>query len=184
MRDPLTSKKRSRRDTSYVASEEIAPRGMVHLHVLLLGEYVPQWELQALWSKALGAKAIVHVTAIRRGAAGVAAGLREVLKYATKGEKRARSSSRRAAAVELAFRNIKRVSIGGALRNDCVRPSDADDDDTQPEDLHASREMHCLVCGEVGNWHWGGRVDPAVVVRNGGYGPLAAIPPSGGGEAS
>lgn len=184
VRDPLTSRKRSRRDTSYILAEEISPRGMVHLHVLVFGEYVLQSELQELWSEALGKKAIVHVSAIRGGAAGIAEGLREVLKYATKGEKKARSNARRAAAVELAFRHLKRVSVGGALRNIRVRPSDSNAEDTQPEDLHASHEMRCLVCGEAGNWHWSGRVDRGVVMRNGGYGLLAEAPPTVSGEAS
>lgn len=53
VRDALTSRKRSRRDTSYVLAEEIAPGGVVHIHALVYGEYVSQSELQELWSKAL-----------------------------------------------------------------------------------------------------------------------------------
>jgi len=184
VRDPVTGRKRSRHDTSYVLGEEIAPGGVVHLHVLVYGEFVPQSTLQELWRKALGEKAIVHVSAIRGGAEGVGATLREVLKYATKGEKSPRANAKHAAAVELAFRNIKRVSIGGGLRQVRVSPSDCNSEDAKPEDLHASHQMQCAVCGEIGNWHWGGRVDPGVVMQNGGYGPLAATPPTSSAESS
>lgn len=171
-RDDQTGRKRSRRDTSYIAGEEIAPGGMVHVHLLIYGEFVLQKRLQELWSRALGEQAFIWATAIRGGAQGIARALREVLKYATKGEKGIRASAERAAAVEVAFRNIKRLSIGGALRKIRIADCEGRSEDAKPEDLHASRQMQCCVCGERGSWLWGGRVAAEIVEHNGGYGPV------------
>ena len=105
---------------------------MVHVHLLIYGEFVLQKRLQELWSRALGEQAFIWATAIRGGAQGIARALREVLKYATKGEKGIRASAERAAAVEVAFRNIKRLSIGGALRKIRIADCEGRSEDAKP----------------------------------------------------
>ena len=166
-RDSRTHRKRSRRDTSYIRAIEVSPKGMVHLHVLVYGEFVPQRLLQSIWSDICGDLAIVDIRAVR----GVRRALREVLKYATKGEKGPREQARHAAAVELAFRNVRRVEYGGALRGVRTPESSGGDDDGQPEDLHNYRVAACAVCGSVGDWRWAWTVDAATVQRNGGVRP-------------
>jgi hypothetical protein len=99
----------------------------------------------------------------------VSKAIREALKYTTKGEKGARDQARHAAAVEIAFRNVKRVSIGGALRNVRLGDSTGPDEDAKPEDLHAVKQLKCEGCGSHGPWEWGGNVSAEKVVANGGY---------------
>lgn len=176
VRDRGTGRKRSRRDTSYVLGQEIAPGGMVHIHMLVYGEYVPQAVLQGAWSSALGQRAIVHVTTVR-GNGGVAKAIREALKYASKGEKGTRDEARHAAAVEIAFRKVKRLSIGGALRTIKIDDATAKTDDGKPEDLTDDRRLVCESCGSVGRWIREGWVSPKVVAANGGYGPYGTDPP-------
>lgn len=168
-----SGRKRSRRDTSYIYAQEVSPRGMVHAHVLVYGEYVSQSTIQHWWERAMGEDARVDV----RGITGVADALREVLKYATKGEKGIRSRASRAASVELSLRNVHRIGIGGALRKVKVTGSDQDSDDVTAEDLHATVELHCHACGVIGWWRWSGIVEPAIVIENGGFGPLRHVPP-------
>ena len=150
---------------------------MIHVHVLVYGEYVPQPALQDAWTKALGEeRAIVHVTAVS-AARGVASALREVLKYATKGET-GRDSARHAAAVELAFRDVHRVAIGGALRKIKVEDSDGATDDVRPEDLHDDHTLACEACGVVGQWRWVGVLRSDLVNALGGFGFVQADIPS------
>lgn len=171
IRDPQTGCKRSRRDTSFVLAEEISPRGMVHLHVAVFGEFVLQALLQELWSEAIGEPSIVDLRAVRTNGE-LQDAFQEVLKYATKGEKDPRTQAVHAAAVELAFRNVRRVEVGGALRAVKVTPQDGKSDDIRPADLHDERTAACEACGMVGEWGWNGRVMPEIVRANGGFGLL------------
>jgi len=170
-RDRPHKSKRSRRDTSYIVGVEIAPGGMVHVHMLVFGEFVPQPILQDCWSQALGEKAHVRINAVQ-DCSGIGKAIRETLKYATKGEKTARDQARHAAAVEVAFRNLKRISVGGVLRTITVDEADSAHDDGKPEDVHALTDLLCLCCGAAGPWAWGGAVSPELVIANGGYGGL------------
>jgi hypothetical protein len=146
---------------------------MVHLHVLVYGEYIDQKVLQALWSAAMGELSIVHIKAVR-GRAGVEGALREVLKYCCKGETGGRSQPRHAAAVELAFRNVHRVSLGGAIRKTRVTENDGAFDDVQAADLHAERVLSCEACGTIGQWKWVCRRTPEEVELFGGFGLMAS----------
>lgn len=169
VRDEGARRKRSRRDTSYIFAQEVSPGGMVHVHALVFGEFIPQRLLEAAWARVLGEAARVDVRAVR-GPKGVADALREVLKYATKGEKGARTQPERAAAVELAFRNVHRLGLGGAVRR--VKLSDADgaSDDVKPTDLLDDHRLVCDGCGVVGEWKWVGVVSEGVVEEIGGFG--------------
>jgi hypothetical protein len=144
---------------------------MVHIHALIFGEFVSQRELERAWSRALGEHARVDVRAIS-GPGGVRDAIREVLKYATKGESGARSRAQRAAAVELAFRDVKRVTLGGAIRRIKVGTGDGASVDVSTRELANEKELSCSVCGVVGEWTWSGRRGPEVVVANGGFGLL------------
>jgi hypothetical protein len=144
---------------------------MVHVHMLVYGEYVPQRLLQAAWSRAMGERAMIHVTSIGTPG-GVAAAVREVLKYATKGQKDDRAQARHAAAVELAFRNVHRVSIGGVLRTIKVTAKDGSTEEVRNEDLHDDHALACESCGVVGEWEWAGIVPATVVDELGGFGLL------------
>ncbi len=101
----------------------------------------------------------------------MAGAFREVLKYATKGEKGARSQRTHAAAVEIAFKNVRRVEIGGALRKE-VSETDGATDDATPEDLHDYREAACITCGSIGPWRWNGSMSPDMVALHGGFNPI------------
>lgn len=164
-------RKRSRRDTSYIYAIEISPRGMVHAHVLVYGEYSSQAALSELWSRALGERARLDVRAVR-DRAGVSGALREVLKYATKGESRSPAVAVRAAHVELALRNVHRIALGGALRNVRISDSTGAVEDVTAADLHDCDELSCHSCGLIGEWRWSGIVEPGVVQENGGFGIL------------
>jgi len=146
---------------------------MVHLHALVYGEFIDQRILQSLWSRAIGDPAIVYVRTVA-GNSGVGKALREVLKYATKGEKGTRTQPLNAAAVELAFRNVHRVSLGGAVRKVKVANEDSATDDTKPEDLHNSHTLSCEVCGAVGNWKWVQIRTAREVEEFGGFGLIAS----------
>ena len=165
-----SGRRRSRPDTSYIVGQEIAPGGMVHVHMLVYGEFVRQDDLQHWWSDTIGETAFVWVRGVSM--AEISKTIRYVLKYVTKGEKEDRDSARHAAAIELALRNIKRLSYGGAVRSVKIDPSDETDDDGRPEDLHDQTRLTCFSCGQVGNWIWDGIVRPDVIQRNGGYGLL------------
>jgi hypothetical protein len=168
VRNPGFRGKRSRKDTSYIFAQEVSPSGMVHIHALVYGEFILQRVLEAAWSHALGEKTIVDVRTIRN----VAGSLREVLKYATKGEKNSRDQAVRAAAVEVAFRNVHRVALGGAVRRVRISDSSGATEDIRTADLHNQRELACQECGVVGEWKWVGIVSEAVVNENGGFGPM------------
>ena len=105
-------------------------------------------------------------------AAEVGRALRYVLKYVTKGEGDPRESAQHAAAVELALRNVHRLSYAGAVR--AIRPDENDgaDDDGRPEDLHDQSELSCEDCGLVGEWFYGSVLRAEWVERNNGFGPL------------
>ena len=153
VRDSGTRKKRARRDTSAVRVLEVAPGGMVHVHSLVYGEYVPQADLAEAWRAALG---VAHpvVVDVRAIGADVARGIREALKYATKGEGSGRDQARNAAAVEYAMHNTRRVSILGALQKIQGRSEDAEAEDIRPEDVHDEFEAPCEACGVLGEWRW------------------------------
>ena len=163
-------RKRSRKDTSYALGMESSPRGVIHLHVAVYGEYISQKTLQALWGDALGTKAPVVDVRTIKGAAGVGDALKEVLKYATKGEKGPRQAAH-AAAVEVGFRNVRRVEVGGALRTIQLPETEAGgSEDVKPEDLHNDRAAACQACGTVGEWRWVQLVGRVAVELNGGFG--------------
>jgi hypothetical protein len=154
---------------------------MVHIHMLVYGEFVPQRILQALWSEALGEEARVWVTTVQNNAS-IAKAVREVLKYTTKGEKGSREQARHAAAVEISFRNVKRISLGGALRKVKVADNDSSHDDGCAQDLHDHQQLACLGCGSLGPWLWEGPVSASAVAANGGFGyfpPSVAVMPHG-----
>lgn len=159
-------RKRSRRDTGYVLGLEIAPGGMVHIHAAVFGEFVAQDRLASWWARALGRRALVDVRTIRT-AGGIAKALREVLKYATKGEKGTRDPER-AASVELALRNTRRVEQGGSLRR--IKSAELNPTAT---DLLDAENTGCEECGSVGEWHYCGRAGAWYVEASGGFGPLA-----------
>jgi hypothetical protein len=144
---------------------------MVHIHALIFGEFISQAELSRAWSRALGERARVDVRGIS-GPDGVRDAIREVLKYATKGESGARTRAQRAAAVELAFRNVKRVTLGGTIRRVKAAAEDGDAIDVTELELLNERALSCEVCGVVGEWTWEGRRSPDTVQANGGYGLL------------
>jgi hypothetical protein len=144
---------------------------MVHIHALVYGEFIHQKELEGAWSRAVGEKARVDVRAVK-SLAEMAGALREVLKYATKGEKGARTQASRAAAVEIAFRNVHRIGLGGAVRRITIPESSGESEDVREEDLHATRVLACEECGVVGEWKWIGVVSSAIVLENNGFGRL------------
>ena len=178
---------------------------MVHFHLLPYGEYVRVDKLADLWSEAIGERAIVHIKAVRvDGALGVAAALREVLKYVTKGEGNSRQQARHAAAVELAFRHVHRISVGGALwnirRRNPARETEgvwvaegpqrrlllyngrihverqADGLEEPPPKQSELAVMTCENCGGR-TWEWNGIYEPQAVSQNGGYGQVV-VPPN------
>ena len=149
---------------------------MVHLHVLVYGEYVPQALLAEEWGRVLGLGKPAVIDIRKVNPADVAGGIREALKYATKGEGSRCDQARKAAAVEYALANTKRVSILGALRMVQGRSEAADSDDLQAEDLHDDHDAACEVCGSLGRWNWRGYTDAVAVARNGGWGFLQAPP--------
>jgi hypothetical protein len=117
--DSGTRSKRSRRDTACFLGVEVSPNGVVHVHAAVFGEFVEQRELERVWSDEL-AKCLPGVGRVRvdirqiRGDG--AAGVREVvLKYALKGVAGFPDPDR-AAAVEVAFRGVRRVEVLGELR--------------------------------------------------------------------
>ncbi|MDQ6768656.1 MAG: hypothetical protein M3Z54_01550 [Gemmatimonadota bacterium] len=173
VRDDGARKKRSRHDTSYILAEEVAIRGMVHAHALVYGEYIHQRILEAAWSRAYGEPAMVDVRSVK-GNSGVATALREVLKYVTKAERSGRTQARHAAAVELGFRNVHRVSLGGAIRKIKIAEGDTSAEDVKPEDLHDDHVLSCLVCGAVGRWKWICTRTAEEVDAFGGFGLLAS----------
>lgn len=174
-RDRATGRKRSRRDTAYVIGLEVSPGGMVHVHVAIYGEYVHQRQLLAWWRGVLDSSdrtdGGVRVNALRGD---LWKALAEVLKYSTKGQADADGGSSmpapaRAAAVELAFRDVRRIDVGGALR----RFATPDDTELTADDLHDRAEACCEACGTIGEWHWAGIVSPHTVTLNGRFGLLA-----------
>jgi hypothetical protein len=142
---------------------------MVHIHALIFGEFIAQKELERTWSQVLRERSHVDVRAIS-GPGGVRDAIREVLKYATKGESRGRSQAQRAAAVELAFRNVKRITLGGAIRRIKVVADDGASVDVTGHDLLNEKATSCSVCGVVGEWVWAGRRSPETVQANRGFG--------------
>lgn len=167
-------RRRARRDTSALTSLEVGGQhAMVHLHALVYGEFIEQAELERLWSRALGRAAIVHVQRVKGD---VADAVREVVKYLAKGVGAERLPPQRAANVELALRNVHRVSIVGALRRVKVTDQDGAADDVRAEDVHDRRRAACECCGLIGEWHYGGLCGPDVAMQNGGFGMVRAPP--------
>jgi hypothetical protein len=149
----------------------------VHVHALVFGGYVPQPELQNLWTEVLGEElAIVHITAVRGD---LRDAVREVLKYATKGHGNVFDQARHAAAVEYAFRQVRRISVGGALRT--INPGDAAFEDATPSELSvtlleeknggtATQARPCEACGAPGPWELIEFASAFEVDVNGGFG--------------
>ena len=179
VRNPATGSKRARPDTGYVRSIEVSPRGMVHVHLLVHGEFVAQAELQRLWGEVLGEDlAIVHIKAVDGD---LREALRETLKYASKGHGSAFTQARHAAAVEYAFQGVHRVNIGGALRK--IRPGDMAFEDVTPTELSAAALIEesgeeqsltrpCEACGSRGPWLLIDFVPESSVALNGGFGVI------------
>ena len=86
------------------------------------------------------------------------------------------TSSQRAAGVEYALANTKRVSILGALRKIQGRSAATDSEDAKPDDFHDDHEAPCEACGSLGQWTWGGCTATAAVATNGGWGLVRAPP--------
>jgi len=172
VRNPDSHTLRARKDTSLVYALEIAPGGMVHVHALVYGEYVPQEELARAWGKVLGmdGPAVVDIQAV--DPEDPARGIREALKYATKGQGKRGDQAARAAAVEYAFAHVHRVSISGALRGIRCRSVNPDAEDVQAEDVHDECEAACEACGALGSWVWERIVSHRMVEINGGWGVI------------
>lgn len=175
VRSPGSRRKRVRRDTSYVAALEVAPGGMVHAHLLVYGEYLPQTELATTWGAAVGLSStpVVDIRAVDPG--DPTQGLREALKYATKGEGRRERQVQAAAAVECAFQGVRRVSLAGAIRR--IRDLErASSDEVDAKSLSTETAGGCSGCGGAGDWSWKG-VRPHVAVSvNGGWGEVRPPP--------
>lgn len=153
--------KRARRDTLYVCGIEAGEGGMVHVHLAVYGEYVADWHLARLWKAACRYGGFVKIKGMRGSdAEGLRAALREVLKYVTKGDKQPGQRARRAAVIECAFRGIRRLEVGGAIR---LVPNV-----TAKDVATASRE--CEACGGARSWRWRGVRAPDYVRRNRGFG--------------
>jgi hypothetical protein len=143
---------------------------MVHLHIAVYGEYIPQKQLQALWGDALGVQAPVVDVRTVKGAGGIAAALREVVKYCTKGISGPRQAAH-AAAVEAAWKGVRRLEVGGALRRIRLPETKSDGgEDIQQEDLHSKAVASCEVCGTKGAWIWLGIMSASFVEENAGFG--------------
>lgn len=154
---------RARRDTCFAMGLEVAPGGIVHLHAAVYGEYIPQPELVTRWREVLGQPVqVVDVRAMRGSdEAEFKKALREVLKYATKGDKEPGVRANRAAAIELAMRGLRRVESGGALRSTAALDSLR---------LIEAEAQCCASCGAAEGWKWRGMRSPAYVERNGQFG--------------
>jgi hypothetical protein len=165
--------KRARRDTIYIAGLEISPGGtklpdgslslggVVHVHLAVYGEFVSDWYLAQLWKEHCAIGGFIDVRTIKaKTAKDFRDALAEVLKYVSKGDKAPGSRAERAAAVECAFRNVRRVEMGGAIR---LVPSITSKD--------VAVEGHvCSACGEASMWKWRGIRSPNYVRANGGFG--------------
>lgn len=159
-------RKRSRTDTSAIVAIEVgATRGMVHAHVAVYGEYLPQEEIERHWQAALGVQAIAHVKAVRNSRV-----LREIVKYACGFGKDGGFTPAKAAAVEIGFRHVHRISVLGALRGIKTPDSAGVTEDLAAEDLHDTTTASCEACGTIGEWRWRHLVTPQEVERNGGFG--------------
>ncbi len=169
-------KKQVRRDTSLVYAIEIAPGGMVHVHLLVYGEYWDQGELARTWGKALGldGPAVADIRTVDPD--DPTHGIREALKYATKAEGTRQEQAVRASAVEYALFNVHRVGIAGALRKIKGHSRDPSSEDVHAEDLHDEFEAACEACGAIGSWAWERIVSDRVIEGNGGWGLV--IPPA------
>lgn len=190
VRDTGSRRKRARRDTSYIATVEVAPGGMVHAHLLVYGEYIGQSELAAAWADCLQLDEVI-VDVRRVNPEDPARGIREALKYATKGEGARERQVARAAAVERAFAGVRRVSIAGALRKVRGRSENSNGEDVKPEDVHDETDAACEGCGTAGEWSWKGVRPHIAVAINGGWGavrkpdhPLRALRTTGGRESA
>jgi hypothetical protein len=133
----------------------------VHIHLAIYGEYVADWYLQQLWREHCVVGGWISVETIKAAtAADFRKALREVLKYVSKGDKQPGKRAERAAAIEWAFKNVRRVELGGALR--CVPAV------TEAEVATAGRK--CEVCDGGSSWRWQGIRAPDYVATNGGFG--------------
>ena len=168
VRDKKSRSKRARRDTSAVVALEVAPGGMVHAHFLVYGEFKAQATVQKEWEKALGVPlAIVDVRSVGQDLVG---GIREALKYATKGT--GPDQAKRAAAVEFAFMDRKRIRLYGALRMFQGQSEEVESEDAQDGDVQDHQGTACEACGFIGKWVHIGPQYPACLTRNDGWGRL------------
>lgn len=97
-------------------------------------------------------------------------GVKEVVKYVAKGVGDEPLPARHAAYIELALRNVHRVSIVGALRKVKITEEDTAHEELRPEDVHDQETLCCEGCGLIGEWKWEGGVDAGLVRLNGGFG--------------
>ncbi|MDP9202330.1 MAG: hypothetical protein M3P26_10435 [Gemmatimonadota bacterium] len=148
----------------------MSPNGMVHIHALVFGEFISQKQIAIAWSKAIGEPGVVVDVRAVGSTQRIVGALKEVLKYAIKCEKGQRRKPQHAAAVEIGFRNVHRIALGGVVRSVRVTEGDGATDDARPEDLHDTNVLACENCGAEGQWKWVGKVSAEVVEANGGFG--------------
>jgi hypothetical protein len=169
--------RRARRDTLAAMGMEGGDGGMIHLHVAVYGEFISALELALAWRAACPIGGFVHVRLMREHKGGPPVtdptseafrnALREVLKYLTKGHRtdadtgQLKVRARKAAALEFAFRNQRRVETCGALR---FVPKVTEKD-------VATQGKPCTVCNAPPSaWKWRGVRSPEYVRQNGGFG--------------
>jgi len=168
-RQRVTEKgQRSRRDTSAIIAGEFGPKNaMPHFHVMVYGEFIDKAELARLWAAALDLPlALVDVRKIEDPAEGI----KEVVKYVAKGVGDEPLTPRHAAYIELALRNVHRVSIVGYLRQVKVTEEDGATEELRAEDVHDRETLCCEACGVIGEWSWEGFIDSRIIKHNGGFG--------------
>lgn len=167
--------KRARRDTVYICGMEVSPGGtllpdgtyslggVVHVHIAVYGEYIADWYLAKLWKAACPIGGYIDVRSMKSDDAGdFRKALREVLKYVTKNDHQGGDRASRAAAIEYAFKHIRRIEMGGALR---LVPA------VTREEV-VTRGQTCTACGDAGTWRWEGMRSKTYVRTNKGFGAL------------
>lgn len=163
-RSPRTGRlgTRSRRDVMYAMGVEVAPGGMTHGHAAVYGEKPQREILRKRWAAALGRPGFVTLKPMQiETPDDFKSGLREVLKYVSKGDKGMRRAEH-AAAIERAMRRVRRVEMGGAIRTTNIFGT--------ARDLVTHRQV-CTECNaNNGQWQWAGLREPAYVVANDGFG--------------
>jgi len=144
---------------------------MVHVHLLVYGEYVPQKELADAWRVALGVAEVPVVDVRAVDPDDPARGLRETLKYTAKGAGTPREQASRAAAIECALQGVQRISVGGALRQVSLDLDPANAGGSE-SDVYGRQEATCEACGQTGGWSWTGLRPRWYAAHNGDWGLL------------